>query len=171
VGPNAWNEGISQSFFIFYSYTFHKWRTVLSYKKKMQTLIILFYFFVIISNWKKNINIGKDRIKLLSLLQESMITGHWMLELSIDFFLYEGLIWISWSDSTYIVLCPCLALCLNSTNCFSPSWFLLICIFIVLLFFQMCSLVRIPLESLLFLMVVLVWEHEPAAWWVLNLQG
>jgi hypothetical protein len=56
VGPNAWNEGISQSFFIFYSYTFHKWRTVLSYKKKMQTLIILFYFFVIISNWKKNIN-------------------------------------------------------------------------------------------------------------------
>jgi hypothetical protein len=56
----------------------------------MQTLIILFYFFVIISNWKKNINMGKDRIKLLSLLQESMITGHWMLELSIDFFSLRG---------------------------------------------------------------------------------
>jgi len=56
--------------------------------KKMQTLIILFYFFVIISNWKKNINMGKDRIKLLSLLQESMMTGYWMLELSIDFFFF-----------------------------------------------------------------------------------
>jgi len=54
----------------------------------MQTLIILFYFFVIISNWKKNINMGKDRIKLLSLLQESMMTGYWMLELSIDFFFF-----------------------------------------------------------------------------------
>ena len=39
------------------------------------------------------------------------------------------------------------------------------------LFVNFYSLVRIPLESSLFLMVALESQHEPVAWSVLNLAG
>lgn len=153
VGPNAWNEGVALPSFLLnvklcLSDNWFRYANI----KSVNSLILLQIHSVFC-----NITFPNVRL-LLSLLLFSFVCFYYFLyffnfRFSLPYFRYSMVLFfkqLSKLEWAKLFSLNGIKITFLSTFLVSPLY----------------SLVRIPLESLLFLMVALVWLHVPAAWWV-----